>query len=291
MSSYNYTDYLQNQQAAANKATAKPSFPKVGFFKLKEDGDIALVRFNISSTDDLTFVTGHTISINGRWMRVSCLNSFDKFRSTECPLCAAVANGNTAISLANTKIYVQMLVAYKDKATGGLTPAEPVCWERPSGFARELANLIKDFGDLREHVFKVTRNGVAGDMKTTYSVGYVPLYDKPEYVPTDLSVFSNFNVARHSYWEKTADEINTYLETGSFPAIAPGDALNSAPEIAVPTQAAPAQPQYVTPTMPAQEPVVEPAHQTTTETYKPLPCFILYSKAKFACYFKYLLTP
>ena len=26
------------------------------------------------------------------------------------------------------------------------------------------------------------------------------------------------------------------------------------------------------------------------ELYKPLPCFILYSKAKFACYSRYLLT-
>ena len=40
---------------------------------------------------------------------------------------------------------------------------------------------------------------------------------KPDMIPVDFSAFTNFNVARHSYWEKTTDEINTYLSTGSFP--------------------------------------------------------------------------
>jgi predicted AAA+ superfamily ATPase len=40
---------------------------------------------------------------------------------------------------------------------------------------------------------------------------------KPDMIPTDFGAFSNFNIAKHSYWEKTPEEINTYLTTGQFP--------------------------------------------------------------------------
>ncbi len=36
-------------------------------------------------------------------------------------------------------------------------------------------------------------------------------------IPVDFSAFNNFNIARHSYWEKSVNEINTFLTTGSFP--------------------------------------------------------------------------
>jgi Tfp pilus assembly protein FimV len=36
-------------------------------------------------------------------------------------------------------------------------------------------------------------------------------------IPADFSAFNGFNIAKHSYWEKTAEEINTYLTTGQFP--------------------------------------------------------------------------
>ena len=32
-----------------------------------------------------------------------------------------------------------------------------------------------------------------------------------------LCNFTNFNIARHSYWEKTSEEINAFLTTGQFP--------------------------------------------------------------------------
>ena len=113
-----------------------------------------------------------------------------------------------------------MMVAYKDNATGQFSAAIPVIWERPAGFSREIANLLKDYGDLTGRVFKITRNGAAGNMQTTYSISYIPLYDKPESVTTDFSAFNNFNIAKHSFWEKTAGDINVFLNTGSFPEVA-----------------------------------------------------------------------
>jgi hypothetical protein len=57
-------------------------------------------------------------------------------------------------------------------------------------------------------------------MQTTYSVDILPAEHpvfKPDMIPNDFSAFNNFNIARHSYWEKTAEEIQVYLTTGQFP--------------------------------------------------------------------------
>lgn len=211
MSQFNYADY-QNVIAQAQNGDGN----KVGYFKLKEDGDEALVRFNCASVEDLQFASVHTLQSNGKWMRVSCLNPLGNYADS-CPLCNAVKAGNKAISKAGKKVYLQMMCAYKDKTTGQFSEAIPVIWERPASFSRDIANKLKDYGDLKDTVLKITRNGAAGDMKTTYGIDFVPLYNKPELVPNDFSAFASFNIAKHSYWEKSLDEINTFMATGAFP--------------------------------------------------------------------------
>jgi len=216
MSQFNYNDY---QKVVANAQSGSTPSVKVGFFKLKNDGEEALIRINCASLDDLQFATVHTVKTSeGRWMRVSCLNPLGQYGDS-CALCSASLAEGSTVSKAGKKVYVQMLVSYRDATTGSWSAATPVIWERPAGFSRELANKIRDFGSLKEHVFKVTRNGAAGDMKTTYSLDYVPVYDKPELVSSDFSAFNNFNIAKHSYWEKTAEEIDVFLQTGEFPEV------------------------------------------------------------------------
>lgn len=201
-----YADYTAKNPGNGNK---------VGFFKLKNDGDEALIRINCASVSDLTFASVHTISAGGKWLKVAC---HDPLGTTpgSCALCAAQTAGNSAISKASKKVYIQMLAAYK-KPNGEFEAAAPVIWERAANFSREIAQLLKDYGALQNIVLKVTRNGVAGDMKTTYSMAYIPVFDKVELVPNDFSAFTNFNIARHSFYEKTDAEINTYFATGAFP--------------------------------------------------------------------------
>lgn len=211
--------YAQYQEAVARAQANQGSGTKVGFFKLKDDGDEALVRFNIASVEDLDFASVHTISTDGKWIKVSCLNPLGSYGES-CPLCSAVTAGNKAISKAGKKVYVQMLAAYKNKTTGQFENPSPVIWERPASFSKDIAQLIKDYGSLKETIFKVTRNGAAGDMKTTYSIGFIPLYNRPELVPVDgLTAFEGFNIARHSYWEKSTEEILTFIQTGKFPEV------------------------------------------------------------------------
>ena len=273
MSQFSYAQYQQvvAQAQAAGEGT------KVGFFKLKDDGDIAIARLNISCNEDMSFASVHTIGSNGRWMKVSCLNPLGSY-SGDCALCSAhAANPKGAVSKSAKKLFIQMMVSYRDPASvTGYTAPAPVIWDRPAAFSRELANKLMIAGDLRNTLVLITRNGKAGDMQTTYSMDILPADHpvfKPDMIPVDFSAFNNFNIARHSYWEKTADEINTYLTTGQFPERA-ATTNNAAPAVAAapaaaPTYSAPTTGGYVNPgtsAVPAQVPPVTPVAAPATAT-------------------------
>lgn len=258
MSQFNFNDYQAMVERAQNGANSA----KVGYFKLANDGDEALVRINCSNVNDLDFASVHTISAGGKWLKVSCLNPLGTYNDG-CELCTAVANGNSAISKASKKVYIQMLVSYKDKATGTWSEAQSVIWERPASYSREIANKLRDYGDLTQVLLKIARNGKAGDMKTTYSLDYaVPAVFKSEMIPMDFSAFNNFNTAKHSYWEKTAEEIHTFLTTGVFPEVIKTESNTAASTATVPV--APVS-QPVTSTIPpVQETPAQPVSTTTT---------------------------
>jgi hypothetical protein len=218
MANFSYNDY-QNVVAQA-QANGEGS-AKVGYFRLKNDGDIAIARINIGSTDEMMFASVHSVGANGRWLKVSCMNPLG-VNGGQCGLCAAhTSNPNGPVGKSAKKLFIPMLVSYRDpSAEGGYTTPAPVIWDRPAAFSRELANKLMIAGDLRNTLVLITRNGKAGDMQTTYSMDILPENHpvfKPEMVPADFSAFNNFNIAKHSYWEKSADEINAYLTTGQFP--------------------------------------------------------------------------
>jgi hypothetical protein len=69
---FSYADYQKVVEQA--QANSNGDGTKVGYFRLKQDGDIAIARINIASTDELAFAAVHTISTNGRWTKVSLHN-------------------------------------------------------------------------------------------------------------------------------------------------------------------------------------------------------------------------
>lgn len=217
MSQFNYDQY-QNIVSRA-QSTPNNNAMRIGFFKLK-DGEEALVRINISKLDDLKFATVHKPAFGKKFeglgsgfTPVSCLNEVGSY-SDDCPFCKAAANGHDIVSKAVKVVYVQMLVSYKDASTGTFSAAVPVVWERPAGFSKELASKLRDYGSLADHVFKISRLGAGKDTK--YSLDYIPLYDKPETVTTDLSAFKNFNLTKHSFWIKSAADLQYFLDNGVF---------------------------------------------------------------------------
>lgn len=298
MSTFNYAQY---QQIAAQEQAQSGDGTKVGYFKLKDDGDIAIARINISSTDEFMFAAVHTINAGGKWLKVSCHNPLG-MNAGGCALCSAnQANPKGSIGKSTKKLFIPMLVSYRDpNSATGYSPAVPVIWDRPAGFSRELANKLMIAGDLKNALVLITRNGKAGDMQTTYSVDVLPATHpvfKPDMIPSDFSAFNNFNIAKHSYWEKTTEEINAFLATGQFPERAANNAAptansvaavagNYAPNVAAApaytAPAAPAAPAYVAPaapaaptfvpgvtTTPAVAPAAAPVVNATAETAAP----------------------
>lgn len=268
MSQFSYAQY----QNVVAQAQANGEGTKVGYFKLKDDGDIAIARINVSSTDELMFASVHTLNVGGKWLKVSCLNPLGA-NNGSCGLCGAHAsNPKGAVSKAAKKLFIPMLVSYRDpNAATGYTAPIPVIWDRPAAFSRELANKLMIAGDLRNTLVLITRNGKANDMQTTYSVDILPADHpvfKPDMIPNDFSGFNNFNIARHSYWEKTTEEIQAYLTTGQFPERAQA---NTQPAVAatasvatavnnVPAYTAPVAPAAVTPAAPVIDTAIPAAN-------------------------------
>ena len=271
MSTFNFAQYQQVVEQA--QAAGGDNNAKVGYFKLKNDGDIAIARINISSTDEMMFASVHTIGMNGKWLKVSCLNPLGT-NGGSCGLCAAHAsNPNGAVGKPAKKIFVPMMVSYRDpNAATGYTAPAPVIWDRPAAFSRELANKLMIAGDLRNTLVLITRNGKAGDMQTTYSMDILPENHpvfKPDMIPTDFSAFNNFNIAKHSYWEKSADEIQVYLTTGQFPERVQANGQQAAAPVA--TNVAPTTAPtygYVAPTTSAA-PQTAPVYSAATAPQTP----------------------
>lgn len=218
--SFSYEEYVNStndRQKAYNNQQS--NLPSIGYFKLKNDQDYALVRINYESTKDFIMTKYHQIADpNVKWAKVECLNA-QRGSNKSCPFCEAVKAGNKNITFAKPRLFVPMIAVNVESGVQG--EAKEVVWDASAtsrqDYARGIASLLNDFGDLRKHVFKIIRNGTGTD--TSYSINYIPTYDKPEIVPVDFKNFEDFKITPHSYKVKTAEEMQTYLETGAFPEI------------------------------------------------------------------------
>lgn len=202
--------------ATRGSQNKESNFQKVGFFKLDNDGDEALVRFAYNSPNEFDIADIHrSKDKNGFWRNISCLRTPNE-PLENCPLCAAKES-------LKTRFFVKLIQYTKDE--NGKVIVTPKVWERPSGFIKEVKNLITEYGDLKDIVFKIKRNGAKFNAKgepntdVTYSIMYQPphIYKEELGYIKDFSAFDNFDVSKHSYAVRTADEIKAFLETGEFP--------------------------------------------------------------------------
>lgn len=220
-----FTKTMAAEQSEGMNSGNSNGSRKVGFFKLANDGDEALVRFNIRNTGDFKFAMIHQLGASAKFMKVACLHEPGAHDDVHCPFCGAVHDGIFENeNRARTHMYLEMLVRYKDKTTGQFGEVQPVVWDRTvskNGYqVNDFVDKLNNFGDLTKSLFRIVRHGARGDMKTTYSIDYaIPTVYKPELIPEDFAAFdpSVFDLSKHSYWVKTAEEMNTYLNTGSFP--------------------------------------------------------------------------
>lgn len=216
MAQFTYQEYENTTSASSGHGA-----PQIGFFKLGPNEE-ALVRFNIHSVSDLQFAQIHKPyfgkkfdGVANGYAGISCLNGVGDFSAAKCPFCAAAATGDQTVAKAEKKVYVQMKVSYKDPSSGSWAQPVSAVWERPAGFARELATKIQNYGDLTQVMFKITR--VGGGKETKYSLDYaVPTIFKPEMISTDFSEFATFKLNAGVLYEKSYDEMARFVRTRSF---------------------------------------------------------------------------
>lgn len=266
--------YTFNQYEEMEKENPSQSKNFVTFFSLPNDGDEAIVRFPYHSLDELELASVHTVEVGKGTRNVSCLRGSAKEPLESCPLCAE------GIPV-RTRVFIRVLQYVKDE-TGKVTPVGKV-FERAvrSDFVTSLKSMFEEYGDITDIIFKIKRKGAKGDVNTTYSlVPANPAVYKPEIYVPDFSAFEGFTLFKYFILDKDATEMNTYLETGSFPkpvveettaekpTVQPAveETIPVTPTYTAPTYSAPARPTYGN-AQPAQQaqPVAQP--QPARPTY------------------------
>ena len=273
MAKYNY-DSLKSAQETSAATSGKREYPRVGYFWLSDNKPSSIVRFDVSSPNDLEIVDVHNVKITKGdkivYRYVACLRNNDEpFKN--CPLCAQ------NIKTRNTQVFVKMIEYYLNDE--GKVVAAPVVWSRGSNFADELVTLLNQYGDLKDHLFKVTREKVSN--KTKYNVLYQPemgIYTEAAGYVKDFSALDNLLINKHSYMERTFEELETFVQTGEMASRKPAseksesknleevisnpqeeqeveEALGMEPEVSTPVEAS----------VPAMEEVSTNVSQTRTE--------------------------
>lgn len=203
MAQLSYDEFLQQQkerqERQATRANQGERRNSVGFFRLENDQDTAIIRFTFDKPSDLSVFSTHALNIDGKFRKVNCIRNSFHDPISACPLCAANKPYKQSVYLT--------MVEYTKNDDGTVT-ASPKVWERATGFMQTLVSLYNEYGSLSNIVCKITRNGAKGSMQTTYTV--IPanpaVYNEQNY-PKDFSAFENFKVLGGPLADKTYDEL------------------------------------------------------------------------------------
>ena len=166
-----------------------------GFFGLKNDHEVAQVRFLLNGIEDVEGYAVHEIEVDGKKRYANCLRNYGDPIDV-CPCCAA--------KMPVTVKYFIPLYNIKEQRVQS--------WERGKQFGAKISTICSRFPNLVSHTFEIERVGKPGDTKTTYEIFETGQDD------TTLDSFEEIpNAFGTIVLDKTADELATYVQTGAFP--------------------------------------------------------------------------
>lgn len=128
------------------------------FLQLKDDGDVAKVRFLYDDPDggDLDYYLVHKVKIGDKERYVAC-NAVDDeghMHTDDCPLCKAGKKPQE-------KLFLQCV----DESDGTLK-----VWERGKNFVATVVSFLNRYGSLVAQPIEIERHGKKGDTNTTYQL-------------------------------------------------------------------------------------------------------------------------
>ena len=169
-----------------------------GYFSLKNDRDVATVRFLYNTADDVEGYAVHEVEIDGKKRYVNCLREYNQ-PIDDCPFCKAR-------KYQVAKLFIPMYNVDEEKVQ---------VWERGKKFFNKLSSVLSrcDADPICSQTFEIERNGKAGDTQTTYEIYQTK--DKPDDFTLDdceePMIFGRIVL------DKSAEDMEFYLEEGYFP--------------------------------------------------------------------------
>ena len=170
------------------------------YFSLKDDKDVAQVRFLYNGIEDITGIAVHEIEVNGNKRYISCLREYNE-HVENCPLCAT---GSKVIA----KLYIPLLVYPQNGQP------EIQLWERGKQMYGKLSSLAARYQPLSGTIFEIERNGRKGDTSTTYEI--YPIETDGKTIQDLVNPEEIVDPLGKIVLNKNYDEIEHYLNTGNF---------------------------------------------------------------------------
>lgn len=171
-----------------------------GYFSLKNDKDVARVRFMYNTIDDVDGYAVHQVTVNDKKRYVNCLRNYND-PIDACPFCKAK-------QFQTAKLFIPIYNVDEDRVQ---------IWERGKKFFAKISSICARYatGDtpLVSQQFEIERNGKAGSTQTTYEIYSVGAPDGTtlEDLPELPSIIGGVVM------DKSADDMEYYLQEESFP--------------------------------------------------------------------------
>lgn len=166
-----------------------------GYFSLKNDKDVAQVRFMYNSIDDVTGYAVHEVEIDGKKRYVNCLREYNQPIDT-CPFCREKM-------YTTAKLFIPIYNIDQDRIQ---------IWERGKKFISKISSICARYPNVVSHIFEIERNGKPHETTTTYEIYEVDKDDtKMEDLPEPIDVLGTIVL------DKSADDMEFFLDNGYFP--------------------------------------------------------------------------
>lgn len=165
-----------------------------GFFSIKNDKEVAHVRFLYNGIEDVEGHSVHEVELDGKKRYVNCLREYGD-PVDACPFCKA-----------GRYVQVKYFVPLYNMDTDGIQT-----WERGKKFGAKLTSMCSRYPNTVSHTFEIERNGKAGDTQTTYEI-----YETGETPEVTMEEFDVPNPLGTIILDKTPEEMQNYLDTGDF---------------------------------------------------------------------------